>query len=64
MKSGSSKLSCTIRGQVRYEDGKLADRVVVRLRSDAVAFETELTTEPARQVRMSRLGPGHVQPEC
>jgi tetratricopeptide (TPR) repeat protein len=34
-----------IRGQVRYEDGRFADRIVVRLRSDKIAFQTELTTD-------------------
>jgi len=34
-----------IRGQVRYEDGRFADRVVVRLRSDKIAYQTELTTD-------------------
>ena len=57
MKSGQSKLSCTIRGQVRYEDGKLADRVVVRLRSDAVAFQTEMMTDQQGKFDFSGLGP-------
>jgi tetratricopeptide (TPR) repeat protein len=57
MKSGASKLSCTIRGQVRYEDGKLADRVVVRLRSDAVSFQTEATTDTQGKFDFSGLGP-------
>jgi tetratricopeptide (TPR) repeat protein len=35
-----------IRGQVRYENGQPADRVVVRLRSDVVAFQTETQTDP------------------
>jgi tetratricopeptide (TPR) repeat protein len=57
MKSGQSKLSCTIRGQVRYEDGKLADRVVVRLRSDAVSFQTEMMTDQQGKFDFSGLGP-------
>lgn len=57
MKSGASKLSCTIRGQVRYEDGKLADHVVVRLRSDAVSFQTEMTTDQQGKFDFSGLGP-------
>src|SRR6184192_1986115 len=35
-----------IRGQVRYENGQPADRVVVRLRSDVIAFQTETQTDP------------------
>jgi tetratricopeptide (TPR) repeat protein len=35
-----------IRGQVRYENRLPADRVVVRLRSDVVAFQTETQTDP------------------
>jgi len=57
MKSGASKLSCTIRGQVRYEDGKLADRIVVRLRSDVVAFEAEMTTDQQGKFEFAGLGP-------
>jgi len=34
-----------IRGQVRYEDGRFADRIVVRLRSDKIAYQNELTTD-------------------
>jgi tetratricopeptide (TPR) repeat protein len=34
-----------IRGQVRYENGQPADRVVVRLRSDVIAFQTETQTD-------------------
>jgi len=34
-----------IRGQVRYEDGRFADRVVVRLRSDKIAFQDERTAD-------------------
>src|SRR5262249_49055794 len=57
MKTGQSKLSCTIRGQVRFEDGKLADRIVVRLRSDAVAFQTEMMTDQQGKFDFSGLGP-------
>jgi len=35
-----------IRGQVRYQNGEYAARVVVRLRSDVVAYETETQTDP------------------
>ena len=35
-----------IRGQIRYEDGRFADHVVVRLRSDSIAYQTEQTTDP------------------
>jgi tetratricopeptide (TPR) repeat protein len=35
-----------IRGVVRFEDGRYADRVVVRLRSDKISFQTEVTTDP------------------
>jgi len=57
MKSGQSPLSCSIRGQVRYEDGSLADHIVVRLRSDAVAFQTEQTTDPQGKFDFGGLGP-------
>jgi tetratricopeptide (TPR) repeat protein len=35
-----------IRGQVRYQDGRFADHVVVRLRSDTIAYQTEQMTDP------------------
>jgi len=35
-----------IRGQVKYENGQPADRVVIRLRSDVIAFQTEMQTDP------------------
>ena len=35
-----------IRGQVRFENGEYANRVVVRLRSDVVAYQTETQTDP------------------
>jgi tetratricopeptide (TPR) repeat protein len=35
-----------IRGQVKYANGRPADHVIVRLRSDVVAFQTEATTDP------------------
>ena len=57
MKSGQSQLACFIRGQVRYEDGSLADNIVVRLRSDAVAFQTEVTTDRQGKFDFSGLGP-------
>src|SRR2546425_11269875 len=34
-----------IRGQVKYENGHPADRVIIRLRSDVVAFQTETQTD-------------------
>jgi tetratricopeptide (TPR) repeat protein len=34
-----------IRGQVKFENGQPADHVVVRLRSDVVAFQTEAQTD-------------------
>jgi Flp pilus assembly protein TadD len=34
-----------IRGQVRYQNGEPADHVIVRLRSDAIAFQTETSTD-------------------
>jgi tetratricopeptide (TPR) repeat protein len=46
-----------IRGQVRYEDGRFADRVVVRLRSDKIAFQTELTTDPQGKFDFDGLTP-------
>jgi cytochrome c-type biogenesis protein CcmH/NrfG len=57
MKSGQSQLSCSIRGQVRYEDGRVADHIVVRLRSDTVAFQTEATTDPQGKFDFAGLGP-------
>jgi tetratricopeptide (TPR) repeat protein len=57
MKSGQSQLACSIRGQIRYEDGRLADHIVVRLRSDAVAFQTEMTSDPQGKFDFSGLGP-------
>lgn len=35
-----------IRGQVKYDNGTFADHVVIRLRSDMVAFQTEMQTDP------------------
>ena len=35
-----------IRGQVRYQNGEYAARVVVRLRSDVVAYQDETQTDP------------------
>lgn len=35
-----------IRGQVRYEDQRPADHVIIRLRSDMVAYQTEMSTDP------------------
>ena len=34
-----------IRGQIRYEDQRPADHVIVRLRSDMVAYQTETSTD-------------------
>jgi tetratricopeptide (TPR) repeat protein len=57
MGSGQSKLACSIRGQIRYEDGRVADHIVVRLRSDAVAFQTEVTSDPQGKFEFNGLGP-------
>ena len=46
-----------IRGVVRFEDGHLADHVVVRLRSDKIAFQTELTTDPQGKFNFDGLYP-------
>src|SRR5713101_2456184 len=35
-----------IRGQVRFDNGQPADHVIIRLRSDMVAFQTETQTDP------------------
>ena len=35
-----------IRGEVRYLNGQPADHVVIRLRSDVIAYQTETTTDP------------------
>jgi tetratricopeptide (TPR) repeat protein len=35
-----------IRGQVRYDDQRPADHVIIRLRSDMVAYQTEMSTDP------------------
>ena len=34
-----------IRGQVRFDDGRFADHIVVRLRSDRIDFDTEMQTD-------------------
>jgi cytochrome c-type biogenesis protein CcmH/NrfG len=57
IRSGGTKLAGFIRGQIRYEDGRLADHVVVRLRSDAVSFQTEMTTDPQGKFDFEGLGP-------
>ena len=46
-----------IRGTVRFKDGRLADHVVVRLRSDKIAFETEQTTDPRGKFDFDGLQP-------
>jgi tetratricopeptide (TPR) repeat protein len=46
-----------IRGVVRFEDGRYADHVVVRLRSDKIAFQTEMTTDPAGKFNFDGLDP-------
>jgi tetratricopeptide (TPR) repeat protein len=46
-----------IKGQVRYEDGRLADHVVIRLRSDKIAYQTELTTDPQGKFDFDGLPP-------
>jgi tetratricopeptide (TPR) repeat protein len=57
IRSGGGKLAGFIRGQIRYEDGRLADHVVVRLRSDAVSFQTEVTSDPQGKFDFEGLGP-------
>jgi len=57
IRSGGTKLAGFIRGQIRYEDGKLADHIVVRLRSDAVSFQTEMTSDPQGKFDFEGLGP-------
>ena len=57
IKSGQSQFGGFVRGQIRYEDGRLADHIVVRLRSDAVAFQTEMTSDPQGKFEFSGLGP-------
>src|SRR5437879_13593415 len=34
-----------IRGQVRYDTGQVADHVIIRLRSDMIAYQTETQTD-------------------
>jgi tetratricopeptide (TPR) repeat protein len=46
-----------IKGQVRYEDGRFADRIVVRLRSDKIAFQTEVTTDAQGKFDFDGLDP-------
>jgi tetratricopeptide (TPR) repeat protein len=46
-----------IRGQVRYEDGRFADRIVVRLRSDKIAYQDEQTTDPQGKFDFDGLTP-------
>jgi tetratricopeptide (TPR) repeat protein len=46
-----------IRGEVRFEDGRYADRVVVRLRSDKISFQTEMTTDPQGKFDFDGLTP-------
>ena len=46
-----------IKGQVRYEDGRFADRIVVRLRSDRIAFQTEATTDTQGKFDFDGLSP-------
>jgi tetratricopeptide (TPR) repeat protein len=46
-----------IRGVVRYEDGRLADHVVVRLRSDKISYQTEITTDPQGKFDFDGLTP-------
>jgi len=57
IRSGDGRLSGTIRGQVRYEDGRWADHVVVRLRSEAVSFQTEVTTDRDGKFSFDGLNP-------
>jgi tetratricopeptide (TPR) repeat protein len=46
-----------IKGQVRYEDGRFAERIVVRLRSDKIAFQTEATTDTQGKFDFDGLSP-------
>ena len=46
-----------IRGVIRFEDGRYADHVVVRLRSDKIAFQTEMTTDPQGKFDFDGLSP-------
>ena len=46
-----------IRGVVRFQDGRLADHIVVRLRSDKIAFQTETTTDPGGKFDFDGLTP-------
>jgi tetratricopeptide (TPR) repeat protein len=46
-----------IRGVVRYDDGRYADRVVVRLRSDKIAYQTEVATDPQGKFNFDGLTP-------
>ncbi len=57
IRSGDGRLSGTIRGQIRYEDGRWADHVVVRLRSEAVSFQTEVTTDRDGKFSFDGLNP-------
>jgi tetratricopeptide (TPR) repeat protein len=34
-----------IRGQVRFDDGRFADHIIIRLRSDLIAYQTETQTD-------------------
>jgi tetratricopeptide (TPR) repeat protein len=46
-----------IRGQVLLENGHPADHVVVRLRSDKIVYESELTTDPEGKFNFDALTP-------
>ena len=52
-----SRMSCTINGQLRYPDGSFADHIIVRLRSDTVAFQSEAQTDTAGKFVFGGLGP-------
>jgi len=46
-----------IRGQVFYSDGRMADHVVVRLRSDKIDYMDEQTTDPRGRFSFDGLNP-------
>jgi tetratricopeptide (TPR) repeat protein len=53
----SQSWAAFIRGVVRFRDGRFADKVVVRLRSDKIAFVTETTTDPRGKFDFDGLTP-------
>ena len=55
--ASSPSWAAFIRGVVRFRDGRFADKVVVRLRSDKIAFYTETTTDPRGKFDFDGLTP-------